>query len=170
MTEYNEGDVTVIEIEGDMIDAARSPEEPEYQPSAYELEVAARHKKIEDKPPKKRQEKVSFIMLSLDYLILLLTYFTLFFTARQSGRCYTNKKNEEINCPPIGKMNAFIEATTPEEIDYMDPANYAVEQYTSHKVTNKKGTGGFELRTRWSRFDQSRKFFRCSKVQLDSES
>jgi len=116
VTEYNEGDVTVIEIEGDMIDAARSPEEPEYQPSAYELEVAARRKKIEDyfnekypktteqkKPPKKRQEKVSFIMLSLDYLILLLTYFTLFFTARQSGRCYTNKKNEEINCPPNRK-------------------------------------------------------------------
>lgn len=51
-------------------------------------------------------------------------------------------------------MNAYIEATTPEEIDYTDPANYAVEQYTSHKVTNKKGTGGFELRTRWKGFTE----------------
>jgi hypothetical protein len=42
-----------------------------------------------------------------------------------------------------------------EEIDYTQPENYSVQKYVSHKVSQKKNTGGFELLTRWKGFGES---------------
>ena len=38
---------------------------------------------------------------------------------------------------------------------YTQPENYSVQKYVSHKVSQKKNTGGFELLTRWKGFGES---------------
>jgi len=42
-----------------------------------------------------------------------------------------------------------------EDVDYTLPENYTVQKYVSHKPTQKKHAGGFELLTRWKGFGES---------------
>jgi hypothetical protein len=77
-----------------------------------------------------------------------------------SNHCNVNTDNTGERKEKKESINAAQAKTNPsdketiKEVDYTQPENYTVDFFCSHRVSKKKTSGGFELKTRWKGFTE----------------